>query len=104
MASGASPRSSESDGRCALEVANSSTLLDCMPTELISERGEDPGPVGVVLARAEPGLQRQGDDGRGDVAVDCLLDGPATLAGIGDPALEVGEILAVRLERERREL
>ena len=42
--------------------------------------------------------------GAGHVAVDRLLDGPAALARVGDPALEVLEVLAVGLERAARQL
>ena len=44
------------------------------------------------------------DHGRRHVAVDRLLDGPAALAGVGDPALELAEVLAALPERVRREL
>ena len=76
--------------------------LHRVAAELVAERGEDLRAVGVVLARAEAGQQRQGDDRRRDVVVDRLLDRPAALAGVGDLALEVLEVLAVRLERPGR--
>jgi hypothetical protein len=69
-----------------------------VPAELVAERREDLRAVGIVLARAEPGEERERDDRRRDVAVDRLLDGPAALPGIGHPALEVRE---VRVLRER---
>src|SRR5690349_17849791 len=48
--------------------------LDRVAAELVTQRCEDTGPVGVVLARPEPRLQAERDDRRGDVLVDRLLD------------------------------
>src|SRR4051812_17837481 len=70
-----------------------------------SRAGAPPaGPAAPPGARAEARLQRKRDDRGGDVAVDRLLDGPAALAGVGDPALQLREVLAVLLERVRGEL
>src|SRR5262245_12463286 len=69
-----------------------SLRLHGMAAELVAKRGEDLGAVGVVLAGAEAGLQRERYDGRRDVAIDRLLDRPAALARVGDPALEMLEI------------
>src|SRR4051812_37296808 len=78
--------------------------LDRVAAELVPQGGEDLGPVGVGLARAEPRQQRERDDRGGDVVVDGVLDGPTALAGVLDIALDVFEILAVGLERATGEL
>src|SRR5437870_634120 len=74
-----------------------------MSTEFIAEGGQDLRAIRVVLAGPETGLQRQRDDRRRDILVDRLLDRPASLARIGDPALEVLEVL-VAGERPLRQL
>src|SRR6185312_3354674 len=63
--------------------------LDFVAAELVAQRGEHLGAVGIVLARAEPGQQRERDHRCRDVVVDGFLDGPASLARIGDVALDV---------------
>ena len=74
---GASRSASWSGGVAAIDALLG---LDCVAAELVAERGEHLGPVRIVLARPEPGQQRQGDDRRRDVVVDRLLDRPAALA------------------------
>src|SRR6186997_862880 len=78
--------------------------LDFVAAELVAERGEDLGTVGIVLTRPEAGQQRERDDGRRNVVVDRLLDRPAALARVGDEALDVLEVGAVRLERPGSQL
>src|SRR3954447_1230644 len=78
--------------------------LDFVAAELVAERGEDLGAVRVVLAGTEASLERQRDDRRRDVVVDRLLHGPASLARVGDIALQVLEVGAVCLERAAGEL
>src|SRR6185503_6322967 len=85
-------------------VPTGSLRLDLVAAELVAQRREDLRPVRVVLARAEAGEQRQGDDWGRDVVFDGVLDGPAALARVGDPALDVLEVLAVRLECATRQL
>ena len=60
--------------------------------------------VALLLAAAEARQQRERDDRRRHVEVDGLLDRPATLAGVRDPAADVGEVRAVLLEGEPGEL
>src|SRR4026207_1100156 len=78
-------------------VPTGSFRLDLVAAELVAQRREGLRPVRVVLARAEAGEQRQGDDRGRDVVVDGVLDGPAALARVGDPALDVLEVPAVRV-------
>src|SRR6187200_1836804 len=78
--------------------------LDFVAAELVAERGEHLCAVRIVLARAEPGQQRERDHRRRDVVVDRLLDRPPALAGVGDETLDVLEVGAVRLESPGREL
>src|SRR5207248_1676094 len=78
--------------------------LHRVAAELVPKGGQHLRAVRIVLARAEPGLEGERDDRRRDVVVDCLLHRPAALAGILDPALEVRQVLAVRLEGQRGEL
>ena len=76
--------------------------LHGVAAELLAQRGEHLGAVALLLAAAEAGQQRERDDRRRHVEVDRLLDRPAALARVGDPAPDVGEVLAVLLEGERR--
>src|SRR4029078_13142653 len=89
--------------RCAVVRVVASGLpllgLDFVPAELVAEGGQHLGSVRVVLARAEPGQERERDDRGGGVGGGPFLDGPATLTRIGDEALDVLKVSAVGTER-----
>src|SRR6187200_3699134 len=72
--------------------------LDRVATKLVAEGSQYLAGVGVVLAGAEAGQQRKGDDRRRHVVVDRFLDRPTALTRVGDPALQVLEVPAVGLE------
>src|SRR5829696_9959438 len=78
--------------------------LDFVTAELVAERGEHLGAVGILLARTETSQQGERDDRSGDVMVDGLLDGPAPLAGVGHVAPDVLEVGTIRLECPSGEL
>ena len=80
------------------------SVLTAWPPNSLRSAARTLAAVRVVLAGAEAGQQRQGDDRRRDVVVDGFLDGPAALAGVRDVALEVLEVLAVGLERPAGQL
>src|SRR3712207_8554926 len=58
----------------------------------------------LFRSRREARVQRRRDDGRRDGAVDALLDGPATLAGVLDVAADPRELVGVRSEEHTSEL
>src|SRR5262245_48937719 len=64
-------------------------LLLLVPSELIAHGGEQlVGEVGLA-ARAEALVEGGGEHVGGNALVDCRLDGPAALPGIGHPACEL---------------
>ena len=63
---------------------------DLVPTELAAQRGDGLHRRRALLARGEPGEQRRRDDRHRHRERDRLLDGPATLAGVGGV---VGDVL-----------
>ena len=69
-----------------------------MPAELLAHGGQDLFGEGVVLARAEAGVERGGQHLGRDGLLDCRLDRLAALAGILDVT---GEFLEVRILGER---
>ena len=83
-------------------VANPLLRLYRVPAELLTQRGQHPRGVALLLAASEAGHQRQGDDRRRDVQVDRLLDRPAALAGVLDLAADVAQVLAVLLRTRGR--
>src|SRR4051812_49122919 len=78
--------------------------LDVVATELIAKCCEHPMGVVPFAARVEPCIERRGDDGRRDVLVDAVEDGPAALTGVRHMAAEVREVVALRLEGALGEL
>src|SRR3954447_3826672 len=74
-----------------------------MAAELVAQccvhlRGER-----VLAARAEALVERRRDHGSRDPLVDRVLDRPAALPGVLDIRLEALEVVALELERTRRE-
>src|SRR5579864_2807746 len=76
------------DGLAALDV----------PAEAGAHGREHLFSEGVLLPRAESGVECRGEHVRRDRFLDRGLDGPATLAGILD---EAGEIFQLRILRQR---
>src|SRR5438477_4463185 len=72
--------------------------------ELIAQRGRDLHRVAVGLPRGEAREQRVRERGHRDVVRDRLEDGPASLARVGDVALDVLEVAALGLEGALRQL
>src|SRR3990172_4543947 len=72
-------------------ISANGSSADGMAPEGPAERGEQPVREGVLPARAEAGVERRGDGGRGDRLRDRVLDGPPALAGVLHPRLEAGE-------------
>src|SRR5215207_2257919 len=72
--------------------------LDRVPAELVAQRRVDRGREGVLATRGEALVQGGGDHRRGDALVDCVLHGPAPLAGVLHPRLEPLEVVALHLE------
>src|SRR5260221_10983363 len=66
-------------------------LLD-MAAELEAQCREQLVGELLLAARAEAGKHRRADHRRGNALVDRRLQRPASLAGIGDPAMEVGQV------------
>src|SRR5262252_9223504 len=78
--------------RCSsLALRGTLRLLD-MAAELEAQRREQLVGELLLAARAEAGEEGRADHRRGDALVDRRLQCPAPLAGIGDPAVEVGQV------------
>src|SRR4051795_7757079 len=91
---------------CSSTVAISGLLyvFHGVTTELVAQRRVHLGGERLVLARREALHQRQRDDRRRHRLVDRLEHGPATLAGVLHVPADVGEVVALLLERARRQL
>src|SRR5262249_26386325 len=72
-------------------------LLDRVAAELVAHSGEELARVGPAQTAVEAVIEREGDDRRGDVEVDGLVDRPASFARVLHEALNAGE-LGVLLE------
>src|SRR6267143_2950834 len=81
----------------------SSRLLYRMTAEFVSQSGDHFRRERVGLPRAEPRQQREGDDWRGDIEIDCLLNGPSPFPGILHVAAQRAQ-LAIFRERYLGEL
>src|ERR671930_389806 len=79
-------------------------LLHRVAAELVAQRGVDLRREVALPARVEAREQRRRDDRHRHAALDGVLDGPAALAGVLDPPLDPGQLVAFELERAPREL
>src|SRR5215204_216801 len=104
-----SPATSGFAFRCSIVAIGPPPLgrllaLDRVAAELVPERGVHLRRVRLVLPRREPREQRGGDDRRRHGLVDRVEDRPAPLARVRDPAADIGQVVALLLERERRQV
>src|SRR6056297_1782226 len=74
------------------EEGRSALLLE-VTAELVAHRREELVPVLGLAAGGEPIVEGGTQHGGGDAFLDGGLERPATLAGVGDPATEVGEVV-----------
>src|SRR5882724_7336919 len=63
-----------------------------MTAEFVAHRRQQLVGILLLAARAEAREQRRADDRSGNPLVDRRLKRPTTLARVGDPAMEVGQI------------
>src|SRR6185436_8078797 len=77
-----------SSGGTAMRTGTSA-VLDRVAAELGAQRGHHTVGEGVVLPRAEAPHEREGQHLGGHVPGDGLEHGPASLAGVLDPALDL---------------
>jgi hypothetical protein len=66
-----------------------------VPAELVAQCGDHLHGRGVVLARAEAGEQRSGDDRQRDGVLDGRLDGPPALTGVLRVAAQGGQVVVL---------
>src|SRR3954447_17916453 len=105
--SGVSSRSPAAGLICSSTVdmrASALLVQDRVPAELVAERRVHLGGVRLVLSRREALHKRQRDHRGRYRLVDRLEDRPAALAGVLHEAADVGEVVALLLERARRQL
>ncbi len=98
-------RPSSSGFSCLLVVGRCHHLrLQRVTAELVPQGGSDLAEKLLLVTRREPREERRGDHRHRHVLGDRLMDRPAPLARVLDERRDVGELVAVLLERRVQQL